>query len=265
MGGLVGSVRATPLTRANPLALLAGALVIAVALLATVDVVSAATALLLEIPLLPLAGLGPRALAVRMLPVLLASVPAGLVTTVIGRDAGAVLLDLGPLSVTEGSLDLGVATTLRILAVGVPGVLLLVSADPTDLGDALAQRLRLPPRFVLGGLAGLRLAGLLVLEWRTLSLARRARGLGDVRGPLAGTRVAAGQAFALLVLALRRATRLAVAMEARGFGAPGAPRTWARRSTFAARDVGVVAGCALVAAAATGAAVWAGTWSLVVG
>ncbi|MEJ5946094.1 energy-coupling factor transporter transmembrane component T [Pseudokineococcus basanitobsidens] len=261
----MGSVRATPLTRANPLALLAGGAVVAVCLLLTVDVVSAGVALLLELPLLPLAGLGARALVVRLLPVLVAAVPAGLVTTVIGRDAGEVLLGGGPLTVTEGSLELGVATLLRVLAVGVPGVLLLVAADPTDLGDALAQRLRLPSRFVLGGLAGLRLAGLLVVEWRTLTLARRARGLGDARGPLAGARVAGGQAFALLVLALRRATRLATAMEARGFGVPGAPRTWARRSTFAARDAGVVLGCVLLAAAATGAAVWAGTWSPVVG
>ena len=265
LGGLTGSVRPTPLTRANPLATLLGGLVIAVALLLTVDVVSAGVALLLELCLLPLAGLAPRALLVRLLPVLLASVPAGLVTTVIGRDSGEVLLGAGPLTVTEGSLGLGVAITLRVLAVGVPGLVLLVATDPTDLADGLAQRLHLPHRFVLGGLAGLRLVGLLVVEWRTLVLARRARGLGDARGPLAGTRVVAGQVLALLVIALRRATRLALAMEARGFGVPGAGRTWARTSSLAPRDAGVVAVCAGVAGLATAAALVAGTWAPVVG
>jgi len=265
LGGLAGSVRPTPLTRANPLATLLGGLVIAAALLLTVDVVSAGVALALELCLLPLAGLAPRALLVRLLPVLLASVPAGLVTAVIGRDAGEVLLGAGPLTVTEGSLALGVAIILRVLAVGIPGVALLVATDPTDLADGLAQRLHLPHRFVLGGLAGLRLAGLLVVEWRTLALARRARGLGDARGPLAGTRVVAGQVLALLVIALRRATRLALAMEARGFGVPGAGRTWARASTFAPRDAGVVAVCAGVAGLATAAALAAGTWAPVLG
>ncbi|GAA2026248.1 energy-coupling factor transporter transmembrane component T [Pseudokineococcus marinus] len=265
LGGLAGGLRSTPLTRANPLATLLGGLLVAAALLLTVDVVSAAVALVLELCLLPLAGLAPRPLLVRLLPVLLASVPAGLVTAVIGRDAGAVLVGIGPLTVTEGSLGLGAAITLRVLAVGIPGVVLLLATDPTDLADGLAQRLRLPHRFVLGGLAGLRLVGLLVVEWRTLAMARRARGLGDARGPLAGTRVVSGQVLALLVIALRRATRLALAMEARGFGVPGAGRTWARTSSFAARDAGVVAVCAAVAGAATAAAVLAGTWAPVLG
>src|SRR5690606_22149712 len=99
---------------------------------------------------------------------------------------------------------------------------------PTDLADGLAQVLRLPSRFVLGGLAGLRMVGLFLDDWRALELARRARGVAD-RGRL---RRFFGMAFALLVLSIRRGAKLATAMEARGFGAD-APRTWARESRFA--------------------------------
>ena len=61
--------------------------------------------------------------------------------------------------------------------------------------------------------------------------------------------------------AIRRASRLAVTMEARGFG--GATRTWARESTFSLLDLGVVAGGVLVAGLALFAAVTAGTWNMV--
>jgi energy-coupling factor transport system permease protein len=162
--------------------------------------------------------------------------------------------------VSEGSLLIGSAIALRIVAIALPGVVLLATTDPADLAGALAQVLRLPHRFVLSALAATRLAGVLSEEWRTLTLARRARGLGG-DGPLGAVRGAAGQLFALLVLAIRRATVLATAMEARGFGVQ-AERTWARPSRFGGHDWLVVLGGVAVAAAATTAGVLAGTWNL---
>ena len=248
-----------PLARANPVAKLAAASVISLALLLTVDVVTAGVALLLELACLPLAGLGLRALLRRGWIVLVASVPAGVLTTWLGVDSGAVVLAVGPVTVTEGSLTAGAAISLRILAIGLPGIVLLSTTDPTDLGDALAQVLRLPHRFVLAALAGTRLLGTLAEDWQQLALARRARGLGD-DGVLGRARTAARQVFALLVLALRRATTLATAMEARGFGA--GERTWARESRFRGRDALVVLGAVVLGCAATAAGLLAGTWEL---
>lgn len=263
MSSLLTSVDSTAaVARANPVAKLAASLVITVVLLLSVDVVSAGVALGLELLVLPLCGLGVRALMARLWPVLLAALSAGLATTVLGVDSGDTLLDAGPLSVSEGSLVTALAIVLRVLAVGIPGVVLLATTDPTDLADALAQQMRLPHRFVLGALAGLRLMGLLTQEWRTLALARRARGVGDGDGPLGRLRALAGQAFALLVLAVRRGTRLAMAMEARGFGAHP-HRTWARRSVLGWTDAAVVAGGTAIAAAGVTSAVLAGTWSFV--
>jgi energy-coupling factor transport system permease protein len=70
-----------------------------------------------------------------------------------------------------------------------------------------------------------------------------------------------GQSFGLLVQAIRRASRLAVTMEARGFG--GGTRTWARESTYSRLDAWVLGGGVLMAGAACAAAVWAGTWNMV--
>ncbi|MFZ5871678.1 MAG: energy-coupling factor transporter transmembrane component T family protein [Actinomycetota bacterium] len=252
--------RSAPLARANPVAKLAVATVLSLGLLLTVDVVTAGTALLLELACLPWAGVGLAALLRRGWIVVVAAVPAGVVTALLGVDAGGVLLALGPVTVTDGSLTSGAAIGLRILAIGLPGIVLLATTDPTDLADALAQVLRLPHRFVLAALAGTRLMGVLGEEWQQLALARRARGLGD-DGLLGRARTSAGQVFALLVLALRRAATLATAMEARGFGA-STERTWARPSRFTARDALVVLGGVALTAAATLAGVLAGTWQL---
>jgi energy-coupling factor transport system permease protein len=252
-----------PVARSNPVAKLAASTVVALGLLISVDVVTAGVALALELLVLPWCGVRPRALLRRGVIIVLGAVPAGVATAVFGEDSGAVLASLGPVSVTSGSLMSGVAITLRIFAIGLPGVVLLSTTDPTDLADALGQVAKLPARFTLAALASLRLFGLMAQEWRTLSLARRARGLGDA-GPVGTLRTAVGQVFALLVLAIRRATVLATTMESRGFGVDR-PRTWARPSRLHPRDAVLVLGAVAVTAAAVAAGVLAGTWNPVLG
>src|SRR5680860_1107465 len=205
LAGAADTDRSAPLARANPVAKLAVSLAVSVALLLTVDVVTAGVALLLELACLPWCGLPARSLLRRSWIVLVAAVPAGVVTAWLGVDSGASVLALGPVTVTEGSVTAGAAITLRVLAIGLPGVVLLATTDPTDLADALAQLLHLPHRFVLAALAATRLVGVLAEEWQMLSLARRARGLGD-DGWTGRLRTASGQVFALLVLSIRRAT-----------------------------------------------------------
>ena len=261
LSGTAGVDRGALLARTNPSAKLAVALVLSAALVLTTDAVTAGVALALVLAALPWSGLGLRALWRRGWVIVLAAVPAGLFTALLGVDAGRVLVPLGPIEVTEGSATAGLAVVLRVLAIGLPGVVLLSTTDPTDLADSLAQDLRLPHRFVLSALAAMRLFGVLAEEWTALGQARRARGLGD-EGLLGRGRGAAAQLFALLVLAVRRATVLATAMEARGFGA-GTHRTWARPSTVRPADVLVVLGGVAVAGVATAAGVVAGTWELV--
>ncbi|MFC3687257.1 energy-coupling factor transporter transmembrane component T family protein [Aquipuribacter hungaricus] len=261
LSGTAGVDTGALLARTNPSAKLAVALVLSLALVLTTDPVTAGVALALVVAALPWSGLGARALWRRGWVLVVAAVPTGVFTAVLGVDSGRVLLPLGPLDVTSGSLAAGVALVLRILAIGLPGVVLLATTDPTDLADSLAQDLRLPHRFVLSALAAMRLFGVLAEEWTALGQARRARGLGE-EGLVGRARAAGAQVFALLVLAVRRATVLATAMEARGFGA-ARTRTWARPSRVRPADVAVVLGGVAVAAVATAAGVAAGTWELV--
>jgi energy-coupling factor transport system permease protein len=239
----------------QPVATLLGVLGLGLCLVLSLDVVSAAVALGIELALMPLLRIPFRTLVLRTSPVLLAVPLTGVSIALYGRPSGREWFDLGFAHVTDGSLVLAVATMLRVMAVGLPSVALFIRVDPTDLADGLAQVLRLPARFVLGALAAIRMMSLLGEDWRQLGMARRARGLGD------GGRIRRGasMAFALLVVALRRATTLAVAMESRGFGAPGR-RTWARAARFGGREwvmVVVLVGIGLVSIAVS---VGVGTW-----
>jgi energy-coupling factor transport system permease protein len=246
---------ARPISRVNPVAKLATALVIGVTLLLSLDWVSALVAVGCELVLFAWAGVGARRLVVRALPILIAAVFAGVTIALYGRASGATHFVFLFARVTDGSLSLAAATVLRILAIGLPALVLFLTVDPTDLADGLGQVLHLPARFVLGSLAALRLAGLFLEDWRSLELARRARGTAD----RARVRRYAGQAFALLVLSIRRGSKLATAMEARGFGGP-TRRTWARPSRFGWPELVLVVLGLLVAAAAVTVAMLAGTW-----
>lgn len=252
--------RTGAVARVNPVAKLGASALIALPLIFTLDVVSAAVALVLELLLLPFAGLGWREFWLRTWPVWLAAPLTALTIALYGEVSGTVYVDWFLVRVSDGSLELALATLLRVLAIALPSVVLFVTVDPTDLADGLAQVLHLPARFVLGALAGLRMVGLFLDDWRALELARRARGVAD-RGRI---RRFLGMAFALLVLSIRRGSKLATAMEARGFGAP-VRRTWARVSRFGWREWTLMAIGAAISAAAVCAAVVVGTWNFILG
>ena len=245
-------------TRANPVARLITALIIAVALVFSVDWVSGLVALTLEIIVLAGTGIPLRQFARRSLPVVIAAAFTALTILLYGAVSGRIHLQFLLMVVSDGSIELAIATFLRVLAIALPSIMLFTDVDPTELADGLAQILRLPARFVLGALAGFRLIGLLSQDWKYLGYARRARGVAD-NGRL---RRWAGQAFALLVFAVRRGAKLATAMEARGFGAHPV-RTWARESTLGAPDAVLVTVGILISATAIGVAVATGSWNFI--
>ncbi len=136
----------------------------------------------------------------------------------------------------------------RVLAVALPGLVAAIAIDPTALADSLVVRLRMPARPAYSVLAGLRLLPLLADEWAVLGLASRARGLGGT-GAGARARRFASMTFRLLVAALRRGGRLAVALDARGLRRE-APRTIARPVRWSAPDtVALVVGAVAIVAA----------------
>lgn len=242
----------------NPVAKFAAAAILGLPLIFALDVVSASVALLLECILFFVAGMSGRIFFIHTIPVFIGACTAGLTTVLYGRASGVSYLQFFFANVTDGSLELGLAAVVRIMAVALPSVLLFVTIDPTDLADALAQLCHLPSRFVFGALAGLRLTGLFLDDWRTLERARRARGIGDTHRAVR----LFGQGFTLLILSIRRGSTLATAMEARGFDS-GKIRSYARVSRFGTREVVLMILALMVSAAAVATSLSLGTWRII--
>lgn len=216
----------------NPLTLFAGPALLAVAVVVSIDWVSAVVALTGFLLFLPVLGLPVRLLAARSVPIVLAAVMSSVTIALYGRPSGRVFFEFWFAQLSEGSLVLAVATFFRVLAVGLPAVVGFLAVDLTELADALTSRVRLPARFVLGAVGALRLVSAFFADWQSIALARRARGVSG-RGRFGRF---FGQAFALLVVAVRRGATLATAMEARGLGG-SARRVSARVSRFGLADV----------------------------
>ena len=248
------------LEKANPLALRGAALVPAIALLSTIDLVSAGVAVAFVLAGLPLVARGVSRLGLRMLPVVLASGFSAITIALYGESSGAMFFEWGLIQVSEGSLSLALATALRVIAIGAPAVLLFSQVDATRFADALAQQARAPENFVVGGLAGLRLLDVVAGDREVREWMVRSRGRGD-RGVL---RRVASVAFTTFVLAIRRSHTLAMAMEARAFGLHSS-RTHFRTSLFPARDYLWIAGGAVVGALSVGAALLTGQFNAILG
>ena len=205
-----------PLAGANPTAKVAAAAVLMAALFfssAPLPPVLVLAALAGSVPLL---GLSPRDLLRRAWPLLLAALSVGLLNVLLAPGGRQ-----GP------DIVRGVSLALRLLGIALAGVLALASTDATDLADSLQQQARLSPRLAIGVLAAVRMLPIMATEWQILAMARRARGVSGGSSPIAAARLAFGMLLALLVSSVRRATRLAAAMDARGFDS-GRRRTIAR-------------------------------------
>jgi energy-coupling factor transport system permease protein len=263
------SALATPLVandasavhRLNPVAKLAAALIAMVGLLLAGDVVTPTVVLVAELVLVAAAGIGWRTLLLRTAPLLVGLFGLFLSTLLFTQESsGTVLAEVGPIEVTSGGLAAAAAVSVRILAIALPGIVAFATTDPTELGDALVQHLHAPPRFTFGALAAFRLLPLLGDEWQLLSLARRARGIDAGRSPIGAIRLFASAVFGLLVAAIRKAVRLATAMEARGFGRRP-DRTLARPSPLRPADGLFLAATVAVLVGANLISIALGTWS----
>lgn len=244
----------------NPVYRMLGAFMLSIPLLFTLDWLSSTIALVLEFIILWIIGMNPWRVVKLSWPVWVGAPGSALAVWLYGKSGGATLFDWGIIHVSEHSTTLAIATFIRILAIGVPAIVTVIGIDATDLADAFSQVMRLPDKFVYGGLAGMRLFSVLQDDWAALTASRRSRGLGDD----SKIRAFMPQAFALLVLSIRRSSTLATAMQARGFGGEN-PRSHARISYVNKRDYVFMVVCLIIPAIALIAAVYYGTFALLGG
>jgi energy-coupling factor transport system permease protein len=182
---------------------------------------------------------------------------------------GDTLWPVGPLRVSARGLAFGIAIALRGVAIGALSVTFVLTTDPTDLVVSLVRHARLPFRIGYALLAGYRFLPFLAEEHEQVRLAHRLRGLGLDSRPLARLAAPLRLAFPLLASAVRRAARIGVAMDSRGFSAAsGRTRTTLRHVPLGAADItfgllslAVAAGLFSLSAAAGWLRLWDGRFA----
>ncbi|RFT31782.1 cobalt ABC transporter permease, partial [Gardnerella vaginalis] len=137
----------------NPISRFIGALLLCLPMFVTLDIVSASIAFGLDILLFAIAGVTPWYVLRHTWPVWIAASGSFISVLLYGQSSGDDIFKFGWMHISQGSLYLAICTFVRVASVAVPGVILAIGLDPTDLADGLVQILHFSPRFVYGALA----------------------------------------------------------------------------------------------------------------
>lgn len=229
----------------NPLAKLAAVLPAMIALVFVRDLATPAWFLLLAYALLLTgAKMTPRILALLFL-----AVPLGLLALGLGFsiwvDAARVddtpaVLQIGQWTLFAGALESGYATALRLGAILALALIGGLTSTGPDLVRSAIRYLRVPYRIGYTALAAYRFVPRFGHELSVIRAAHRVRGHHGGRGPFARLTRGWGYIVPLLAGAIRHAERVALAMDARAFGAHPT-RTERHVQPFRARDVVFIA------------------------
>jgi energy-coupling factor transport system permease protein len=244
------SVRPDFLTRVTPAARLAAGMTWLVAAIVTLDpVVPVRLTIAAAVALVLWSGLPLRRVPGRLAPLGFAIVSLTVFSILLsGANADrslAAVAAFGPLRITAPAISAGLAIGLRVVVIGLTTLLVFGPSDPTRMADSLVQQWHIPDRFAYGTLGALRVAPLMADDWTLIAAARRLRGI-QPRGVAGRIRDAGDRLVVMLVAAIRRAERLALAMDARGFDS-GIKRSHFRELRVGWRDWLTIAVAAAVA------------------
>lgn len=246
------------LVRRDPTVKLAVALLISLLLVFVIDPITPLLFLGVAcVMAIGLGGLAPRTFLRGLAP--LAVVAVGFVWTnavFAVPGPGDTVWRAGPFAASASGLRFGLGIALRGLAIGAISLAAVRTSDPTQLVVSLIHNARVPYRIGYAMLAAYRFFPIVGDEYARIRLAQRVRGvrpdsvLERFRGALRGI-------VPLFADTTRRATRIAIAMDARGFASARA-RTYRRQVPVTAADRAFAVGAVLLAAALLGLGALAG-------
>lgn len=211
----------TGLLRVNPVAKLGATLPAALALFVTRGVV--VPAVILVVVVLTLVAFGAIGLRRSALLIGGTGVAAALGTLLLGLwvepGASEVYWRAGPLVLSELGIATAAATSLRVLAIIALVLFSGMTTSPQDILLAVQQQLRVPYRYVHAARAALVIAPSVAENFQIITLAHKVRGTVSARGPLGWLGRQASVVVPLMAGGIRTGERLALAMDARAFGA----------------------------------------------
>ncbi len=208
----------------NPLAKLAATLPAMLLLVFARDLATPAAFLVLSYLVL-LVGMK---LTPRVILMLFVAIPAAISVFGLGMavwtdptriEPGVAVLQIGDWTLYSGALEVGFATGLRLGAILALALISGLTMTGPDLVRASVQHLRVPYRIGYTALAAFRFVPRFGYELDVIRQAHRVRGAHGGRGPFAAIARWWGYIVPLLAGAIRHAERVALAMDARAFGA----------------------------------------------
>lgn len=205
--------------------------------------------------------LGRLSLAVQLRPLLifvLAGIAILIANILFNKDnaTSEAVFSLGRLDITVAALWAAGSLWFRLLCFALLSLVFVKTTEPQHLILSLIHQARLSYRAAYGTMVGYRMLPLFQSDYLTIRAAQRVRGAGEVRGVLHAWSRTRRYAIPLLTGAVRRAGRIAIAMDARAFGA-FPDRTYRVRMVVRRGDI-----VFLAAAIALTAMIIVGSWRL---
>jgi energy-coupling factor transport system permease protein len=168
--------------------------------------------------------------------------------------SSSTLVHLGAVKVTGAGLWAAGTLWLRLLSFALLSLVFVKTTQPQRLILSLVHQLHLNYRVAYSTLVGYRMLPLLQTDYRTIRAAQRVRGAAEKRGFWHSWSRARRYTLPLLTGAVRRAGRVAIAMDARAFGAQ--PRRSYRERMVVRRGDWLFLGSVAVLTAALVVGLW---------
>ncbi|GAB3070170.1 energy-coupling factor transporter transmembrane component T family protein [Salinicoccus sesuvii] len=150
-------------------------------------------------------------------------------------DGTTTLVRFGIIHITEESTIRGIHIMMRGIVLSLFGALVVFTTKLTDVFYSLMQQGGLKPKFAYAFMAAIRMVPIIGNEYMSLRRARKVRKPLIHRKYVSGYKGFSTTIITLLSQSIRRAYRLGIAMESKGFD--DGPRTYYHRTTFSIRDI----------------------------
>jgi len=133
------------------------------------------------------------------------------------EEAPNIILSWRTIQITTDSIKFGLTIGFRVSCFLLYSILFVATTDPTDFILSLIVQLKLSPRIGYSTLVGYRFIPLLSTEYQNIYDAHKIRGAKEKSGIIAKIKRFKKYAVPLMVIAARKAQRVAIAMDSKCF------------------------------------------------
>lgn len=190
--------------------------------------------LLMLISLLLLSGVKIKYLIILLLFIFISGIISSLYMIFYGEGT-TTLYRIGIIHITEESFVRGLHITMRGIILSLFGALVIFTTKITDVFYSLMIQLKIKPRYAYSFMAAIRMVPIIIAEYFQLRNARKVRKALIHKKYISGLRGLKSTIVTLLSQSIRRAYRLGIAMESKGFD--DGSRTYYHKTSFSKYDL----------------------------